>query len=260
MAGHAIRAPRLTCGFFAQHQIEELMPEGTPFDHLARLMPKAPPEAVRARAARFGLGADKVFVKAKNLSGGEQARLTLALATHEAPPLLILDEPTNHLDIQAREALAEALNEFPGAVVLISHDWHLVELVADRLWLVADGTARPFNGDLEEYRRLLLAKEGGAADGRESDGPTRHAQRRAAAERRRELEPLRRRVQAAEQRVAALTKDLAAIDVALADPATYSANGTEVPELLRRQADLRSVLQRAETDWLAATEALEDAD
>jgi ATP-binding cassette subfamily F protein 3 len=260
MSGHAIRAPRLACGMFAQHQIEELTPESTPFDHLALLMPDAPAQAVRARLARFGFGEDKVFVRARDLSGGEKARLTLALATHEAPHLLILDEPTNHLDIEAREALAEALNEFPGAVVLISHDWHLVELVADRLWLVADGTARSFEGDLEDYRQLLLAPKNADVPAREGTGSSRRTQRRAAAERRRELEPLRKHLRDAEARVSVLTKDLATIETALADPATYAADGGEVPELLRRQAELRATLAIAERDWLAAAEALDRAD
>jgi ATP-binding cassette subfamily F protein 3 len=223
-------------------------------------MPDAPAQAVRARLARFGFGEDKVFVRARDLSGGEKARLTLALATHEAPHLLILDEPTNHLDIEAREALAEALNEFPGAVVLISHDWHLVELVADRLWLVADGTARSFEGDLEDYRQLLLAPKNVDAPAREGTGSSRRTQRRAAAERRRELEPLRKHLRDAETRVSALTKDLATIETALADPATYAADGGEVPELLRRQAELRATLAVAERDWLAAAEALDRAD
>jgi ATP-binding cassette, subfamily F, member 3 len=260
MSGEAIRAPRLTCGFFAQHQIEELMPEGTPFDHLLALMPNAPAQDVRARLARFGLGEDKVFVRARDLSGGEKARLTLCLATLEAPHLLILDEPTNHLDIEAREALAEALNEFPGAVVLISHDWHLVELVADRLWLVADGTARPFEGDLEAYRRLLLTRESRNAETRDNAGSSRRAERRAAAERRRELEPLRERVRDAEARIAALTKELAGLATMLADPTTYATAGRDVSDLLRRQGELRATIALAERDWLAAAEALEDAD
>ena len=257
MSGHAFRAPRLACGFFAQHQIEDLMPESTPFDHLVLLMPDAPAQAVRARLARFGLGEDKVFVRARDLSGGEKARLTLALATHEAPHLLILDEPTNHLDIEAREALAEALNEFPGAVVLISHDWHLVELVADRLWLVADGTAQPFAGDLEDYRRLLLAPASSDAAARDGAGSTRRAERRAAAERRRELEPLRKRLREAEARMALLAKDLAAIETALTDPARYAGARREIPDLLRQQAELRATLEIAERAWLSAAEALE---
>ena len=263
-SGHAIRAPRLTSGFFAQHQIEELDPAGTPFDHLARLMPKALPETVRARLARFGLGVDKVFVPARDLSGGEKARLTLALATRDAPHLLILDEPTNHLDVAAREALAEALNDFPGAVVLISHDWHLVELVADRLWLVADGTVRAFEGDLEDYRRLLLARSPSKSNtgkigenGDRADKNVRRAERRAAAERRREIEPLRRRLRAAEDRVASLTRDLATLDTQLADPSTYGNDSAELTTLLRRQAELRQTLHQAESDWLRAAEALE---
>jgi ATP-binding cassette, subfamily F, member 3 len=257
-AGHVTRAPKLTYGFFAQHQIEELDPEATPLDHLARLMPDAHPETLRARLARFGLGVDKVSVRARDLSGGERARLTLALATHDAPHLLILDEPTNHLDIEAREALAEALNEFPGAVVLISHDWHLVEMVADRLWLVADGTVRPFMGDLEEYRRQLLGGSRGARKASESEGTARREQRRAAAERRRDSEPLRRRVAEAEALVAALMKELQQVERELSNPLLYTATEkARLTERLRYQAELRDRLKHAESEWVDAAEALE---
>ncbi|MFT8423747.1 MAG: ATP-binding cassette domain-containing protein, partial [Gluconacetobacter sp.] len=144
LSGTANHNPRLRVGYFAQHQAEELVPDETPVAHMARAMPKAPPTAVRAQLARFGLDADRADTVTRDLSGGEKARLLLALATRDAPHLLILDEPTNHLDLDAREALIRALAEFEGAVLLISHDPHLVELVADRLWLVADGHVTPF--------------------------------------------------------------------------------------------------------------------
>ncbi|MGH7032480.1 MAG: ABC-F family ATP-binding cassette domain-containing protein, partial [Stellaceae bacterium] len=227
-SGEIRRAPRLRAGYFAQHQIDELEPEATPFDHLARLMPDRTPEAVRARLARFGFGADKVFVKARDLSGGEKARLTFALITADAPPLLILDEPTNHLDLEARDALIAGINDFAGAVVLVSHDWHLLSLAADRLWLVAEGTVKPYDGDLEDYRRLVLAPkpapETAAANGA---AQTRRDARRAAASQRRAREPLRRSLQTAEKALSELGARKAALDRRLADPDTYRAEGSE---------------------------------
>src|SRR6185437_12436128 len=145
-------------GYFAQHQTDELIESETPIDHMARALPRATPPQVRAQLARFELDADRAETPVANLSGGEKARLLLSLATREAPQLLILDEPTNHLDIDAREALVKALADFQGAVLLITHDPHLVELVAERLWLVADGTVRPFDGDLDDYRALLAER------------------------------------------------------------------------------------------------------
>src|SRR5437588_6652219 len=163
LSGRMTRSPKLSCGFFAQHQIEEMRAAESAFDHLAELMPDAPPEAVRTRLGAFGFGQDKALVPVADLSGGERARLNLALVTHDAPALLILDEPTNHLDMETREALVAALADYAGAVVLISHDWHLVELVADRLWLVENGTVAPFDGDLEAYRERLLDRDDKAA-------------------------------------------------------------------------------------------------
>src|SRR6516225_4307166 len=183
-AGQVTRSPKLASGFFAQHQIEEMRPQESAFDHLSALMRDAEPEAIRARLGRFGFGQEKAFVSVGNLSGGERARLNLALVTYGAPSLLILDEPTNHLDIETREALVEAVNDFPGAVVLVSHDWHLLELIADRLWLVEGGTARPFEGDLEDYERQVLDGRG-SANGTRSSEPqscSRRAARRLAAE------------------------------------------------------------------------------
>ena len=260
-AGEIRRAPRLASGYFAQHQIDELRPEATSFDHLAERLPDATPEQLRARLARFGFDEDKVFVKARDLSGGEKARLTFALITVAAPPLLILDEPTNHLDLEAREALVAAINEFAGAVVLISHDWHLLSLVADQLWLVAGGTVRPFDGDLEDYRRMILAPAPSpSAEPGKAAGDARREARRAAAERRRELGPLRRQLRAAEQAVSELSARKIALEQQLADPATYHHEGTDVAGLLREQAGLDAALGAAEARWLEAAQAIEAAE
>jgi ATP-binding cassette subfamily F protein 3 len=259
MAGQITRSPKLASGFFAQHQIEEMRPEASAFDHLYALMRDAEPEAIRARLGRFGFGQEKAFVPVGNLSGGERARLNLALVTYGAPSLLILDEPTNHLDIESREALVEAVNDFPGAVVLVSHDWHLLELVADRLWLVADGTARPFDGDLEDYERRVLDGGRSGSDSRttEAQSGRRRAARRVSAERRRELEPLRQRARRAEEIVAELTKEIEALDRVLTKPQSATCNSIILPEALKRRAVLVRLIERAETDWLAAEEAAE---
>jgi ATP-binding cassette, subfamily F, member 3 len=257
--GDIRRPPRLRCGFFAQHQIDELEADETPYEHLARLMPEARPEALRARLARFGFGEDKVFVKAGKLSGGEKARLTFALITFDAPPLLILDEPTNHLDIEAREALVDAINEFKGAVVLISHDWHLLSLAADQLWLVANGTVRAFDGDLDDYRRMVLAPASTQEAGNNATPAARREARKAAAERRRELEPLRRKLQAAEREVSDLTARKETLDRRLGDPATYGTQGKELASLMREQASLATALAEAETRWLDVAQAMEDS-
>jgi ATP-binding cassette subfamily F protein 3 len=259
MTGEITRAKRFACGYFAQHQIEELDPAASAYDHLARLMPKAIPEAIRARLARFGFDEDKVFVAAQNLSGGEKARLNFALMSVDAPPMLILDEPTNHLDIEAREALVEAINEFSGAVVIVSHDWHLLSLIAERLWLVADGTVKPFEGDLDDYRRLVLAPTASESEATKAAANQRRETRRLAAERRRELEPLRRAVKEAERAVTDLSALKAALDQRIADPATYTGIA-DVSGLLRKQASLAAALGKAEARWLAAAEAIEEAD
>ncbi|HEY1502801.1 MAG TPA: ABC-F family ATP-binding cassette domain-containing protein [Stellaceae bacterium] len=259
MSGEITRAKRFSCGYFAQHQIEEFDPAASAYEHLARLMPKAVPETIRARLARFGFDEDKVFVAAQNLSGGEKARLNFALMSVDAPPMLILDEPTNHLDIEAREALVEAINEFSGAVVIVSHDWHLLSLVAERLWLVADGAVKPFEGDLDDYRRLVLAPTASESEATRTAANQRRETRRLAAERRRELEPLRRAVKETERAVTDLSARKAALDRRIADPATYTGTA-DVAGLLREQASLAAALGEAEARWLAAAEAIEDAD
>jgi ATP-binding cassette, subfamily F, member 3 len=257
MAGQVTKPPKLACGFFAQHQIEEMRPDESAFDHLSALMPDQPPEAVRARLGRFGFGQEKAFVAVGDLSGGERARLNLALVTHHAPALLILDEPTNHLDLEARETLVQAINEFPGAVVLVSHDRHLLELVADRLWLVASGTVRPFDGDLDDYERQVLDGGGSGNASRPSEPlpGSRRAARRLAAERRREVEPLRQAARRAEEMIARLTEERETLDRALARPP--GDNGPAVAFALKRRAELMRLIERAERDWLTAEETLE---
>ncbi|MBV9203475.1 MAG: ABC-F family ATP-binding cassette domain-containing protein [Alphaproteobacteria bacterium] len=259
VAGQVTRSPKLCCGFFAQHQIEEMQPEASPFDHLSALMPDRPPEAVRARLGSFGFGQDKAFTRVADLSGGERARLNLALATYDSPALLILDEPTNHLDIESRDALVRAVNDFPGAVVLVSHDRHLVELVAERLWLVADGTVRSFDGDLDDYERQVL-DDGGRAHGMRSRDPEpgdRRAARRLAAERRRELEPLRQIARRAEELIIRLIEEREAIDRVLAVPLGAAGGGIAPAAALKRRAELMRLIERAEGEWLAADESIE---
>ena len=163
MSGSMAQSGKMRVGYFSQHQVEELDYQDTPIQHMTRLMPDAKPGAVRGQLARFGFSGDKAGIEVKHLSGGERARLALALITRDAPHMLILDEPTNHLDVDARESLAQALNEYNGAVVVVSHDRHLLELTSDRLVLVADGTAKEFTGTLDDYRDLLLSRADAAA-------------------------------------------------------------------------------------------------
>src|SRR5205807_6505202 len=237
-----------------QHQIEEMRPEQSAVDHLAALLPDSPPEAVRTRLGAFGFGQEKALVPVAELSGGERARLNLALVTHDAPSLLILDEPTNHLDMETREALVAALAEYAGAVVVVSHDWHLVELVADRLWLVEDGTVRPFDDDLDAYRRRLLDRDETAepADGASGGRDPRRVARRGGAERRLLLQPLRQTARQAEQAAARLAAERQALDHKLAAPGAFGGQGSALAAALKRRADLSRRIAEAEAEWLAA--------
>jgi ATP-binding cassette subfamily F protein 3 len=261
LAGEMRRPSKLVTGFFAQHQIEEMRPQESAYDHLAALLPDLPPEAIRTRLGGFGFGQDKAFVPVASLSGGERARLNLALVTHDAPALLILDEPTNHLDMETRESLVEALAEYSGAVVLVSHDWHLVELVADRLWLVEGGTVRPFEGDLDAYRRRLDERDAveDERDERPAERGPKRLLRREAAQQRLALEPLRRESRRAEAAAARLAVEQQALDRELAAPNRHGAAGAGFAEALKRRADLVRRIAEAEAQWLAAEEALERA-
>ena len=266
MTGKVHGAQKVSVGYFAQHQLDDLEPSQTPFDYITRLMPEATEAQRRTRLGSFGFSADKADTKCENLSGGEKARLLLAVTAFNAPHLLILDEPTNHLDIDSREALIHALNEYEGAVILISHDRHLVEATADRLWLVKDGTVKSYDGDIESYRAELIAdrvQRNRSEDRRGEAGSTsttsRSEQRRASAERRAELAPLKKAMDAAEKRAHAIASDIAKLDALLADTAIY----IDEPERAQRAAMERGVLAKrlaaAEDEWLAAVEAYENA-
>ena len=265
MEGHNHRSGKLFTGFFAQHQVEDMDGEATPFKLMAELMPGGREPQVRARLGRFGFGQEKANTLVKSLSGGERARLNFALITHAAPPMLIFDEPTNHLDIESREALAVAINEYKGAVILISHDWHLLELTADQLWLVGDGKVKPFDGDLEDYRKLMLGKSGSGntkipKDKKSKNKPAEplphQAERSRGGDRRKELDALRKLSRDAEAALARLTQDKASVEKSLLDPYL---EGSRRGQLMRRQAELATAVDRAEEAWLEAAEALEAA-
>jgi ATP-binding cassette, subfamily F, member 3 len=260
MGGELVRARKLVVGYFAQHQQEELDTAITPIETLSRLRPKLTPEQVRGQLGGFGFSADKALNKVGQLSGGERARLMLALATLDRPNLLILDEPTNHLDIDARGELLTALNDFDGAVVLVSHDRRLIEATADRLLLVADAKVSPFEGDLDDYRRYLLANDNGAVR-RAGTEPkaTREAARREAADRRRELKPLKDRIDSAESQIAALQAELAKLDKALADPLLFVQDPAKGNAVSKKRAEAARRLAAAESRWLAAQEEYEGA-
>ncbi|HTU52343.1 MAG TPA: ABC-F family ATP-binding cassette domain-containing protein [Acetobacteraceae bacterium] len=262
LAGSMQGARGLRAGYFAQHQEEELDPRASALEHLARALPKASVTELRAQGARFGLDAERIGTAVAALSGGERARLLLALATREAPQLLILDEPTNHLDIDAREALVRALTDFAGAVVLITHDTHLIELLADRLLLVAEGRVAPIEGDLDAYRRLMAEKSVAAepAGRRARAGRRAQDERRARAERSEALRPLREKARAAEQALERLGAERRRIEARLGDGGFYArAGGEEIAGLNRRLAAIARETEAAEAEWLAAAAELERA-
>jgi ATP-binding cassette subfamily F protein 3 len=257
-SGSLFRNPRLKVGYFAQHQTDELTMGETPIDHMARAIPQANVQQVRAQLARFGLDVDRANTKIQSLSGGEKARLLLALATRDAPQLLILDEPTNHLDIDAREALVRALAEFSGAVLLITHDPHLVELVADRLWLVGDGTVQNYDGDMDEYRVLLAERARPAS--RNDAGRKGRDDRRERADARAAVAPLRKRAKDAEARIARLEKERATLEAQLSKSGLYVAGrGNEVAAAQSKLGAVKKLLDAAEVDWLDAAAELEKA-
>ena len=251
-AGTVTRTSRLRIGYFAQHQVDELHLDETPLQHVQRLRPAEGQAKLRARLAGFGLMADQAETAVAKLSGGQKARLSLLLATIDAPHLLILDEPTNHLDIESREALVEALTEYSGAVILVSHDMHLLGLVADRLWLVKGGAVIPYAGDLEQYRRELLA-------GEEPEKPAARPKERPARPSRDAILGLRAEVRKCEERLAKLNEMRGKLDARLADPALY-AKPDEAVVWQKKYAEVAEAQSRAEALWMDAAERLDAAE
>ena len=251
-------APGLKVAIFAQHQLDDLRPEENAYEHVRRLMPDAPEAKVRARVANFGLATEKMNTPAKDLSGGEKARLLMGLAAFDGPNLFILDEPTNHLDIASREALVHALNEFPGAVILISHDRHLLEATADRLWLVKDGTVNPYDGDLDDYKTLVTGVSANSREKREAEKASKADRRREAAARRAAFEPLAKEIRATEGLMDRLRKRLDTIEDELANPALYEKDPVKATRLAKERSELSAQLARHEEKWLEMSAEYEE--
>ena len=252
LEGQVHAAARLRVGYFAQHQVDELRVGDTPLDHIRRMRPDETPARLRARLAGFGIGAQQAETVVENLSGGQKARLSLMLATLDSPHMLILDEPTNHLDIESREALVEALTAYTGAIILVSHDMHLLGLVADRLWLVTGGTVTPYEGDLESYRNELLKppenlKKAAQSRAKKARKPSRD-----------EIARLRQDVRACEARVEKLMEMEGRVAGKLADPDVYEDPGT-LATWQRKYAEIEDGIARAESLWEAALSRLEKA-
>jgi ATP-binding cassette, subfamily F, member 3 len=261
--GTVKRSPKLRFGYFSQDQEEELDYEDTPFGHMTRALgPGTPEHKVRAQLGRFGFSRERADLKVVLMSGGEKTRLLLALATRNAPHLLLLDEPTNHLDMDARESLIEAINDFDGAVVLVSHDTHLVKMVADQLWLVAGGNVSPFEGDIDDYQTRLL-RERNSRPAKEPK-PKKEASKPkpapvAAAPDKPKRGHLKRALEKAEKAMADLTRQRGELEAKLADPATYTGPPDAITALQKEKLRLERELAHAEHDWLVAQEALEAA-
>ncbi len=250
--GQKVSSSKLRVGYFAQHQVDELHIDETPLQHLRRARPDEAPAKLRALLAGFGLMAEQAETEVGRLSGGQKARLSLLLATLDAPHMLILDEPTNHLDIESREALVEALTAYTGAVILVSHDMHLLSLAADRLWLVKDGTVAPYEDDLDSYRRLLLSKD---------DAPSKPKSKAPKPKKpsRDQILELRAEVRKCEARVEKITAMRDKLSAKLADPTLYeAASANDLAHWQKKFSEVEDGLMRAETLWMASLERLEE--
>ncbi|EKS40187.1 ABC-F family ATP-binding cassette domain-containing protein [Afipia clevelandensis] len=256
-SGKVVRAANLSVGYFAQHQTDELDLEGSAYDHLRRLMPNETETKVRARTGAIGFSGKAADTKVSSLSGGEKARLLLGLATFYGPNMIILDEPTNHLDIDSRAALAEAINDFPGAIIMVSHDRYLIEACADQLWVVADRAVTPYDGDLDDYRRSVLSSRSTERDRGNSE---RSAGRDKPQPRPKEKRvPLKQKIAQAESEIARITGIIEKIDAALALPDLFKRDPKQAAQLTKARASAAEALQRAEDEWLEASSSYDEA-
>jgi ATP-binding cassette subfamily F protein 3 len=259
-SGKITRADKISIAYFAQHQLDELNEDGSPYDHVRKLMPDAPETKVRGRTGAIGFSGKAGDTVVKSLSGGEKARLLLGLATFFGPNMIILDEPTNHLDIDSRAALAEAINEFPGAVIMVSHDRYLIESCADQLWVVADRTVTPYDGDLDDYRRMVLSARGMRAGSRDrapgERGNGREKPQRNKSEKR---VPLKQQISDAEAEIARINGIISKIDVALALPDLFQRDPKQAAQLSKARTGAALALQRAEEEWLTASSSYDEA-
>jgi ATP-binding cassette subfamily F protein 3 len=254
-SGNITRADKISIAYFAQHQLDELNEDGSPYDHVRKLMPDATETKVRGRTGAIGFSGKAGDTLVGSLSGGEKARLLLGLATFFGPNMIILDEPTNHLDIDSRAALAEAINEFPGAVIMVSHDRYLIEACADQLWVVADHTVTTYDGDLDDYRRMVLSARGMRTNSRDR-GNGRDKPQRNRSEKR---VPLKQKIADAEAEIARINGIISKIDTALALPDLFTRDPKQAAQLSKARAGATSALQRAEEEWLAASSQYDEA-
>ena len=259
-SGSITRADKLSVGYFAQHQVDELDLDASPYEHVRKLMPDAPETKVRGRTGAIGFSGKAGDTLVKSLSGGEKARLLLGLATFFGPNMIILDEPTNHLDIDSRAALAEAINEFPGAVIIVSHDRYLIEACADQLWVVANQTVTPYDGDLDDYRRMVLSARGMRTSSRNRSGNERGDGRDKPTHNKTEKRvPLKQRISDAEAEIARISGIIAKIDTALALPDLFKRDPKQAAQLGKARASAGIALQRAEEEWLEANSQYDKA-
>ncbi|MBC7582207.1 MAG: ABC-F family ATP-binding cassette domain-containing protein, partial [Tardiphaga sp.] len=260
-SGSITRAEKLSIAYFAQHQLDELVMDASPYDHVRKLMPDAHESKVRARVGSIGFSGKAGDTKVSSLSGGEKARLLLGLATFFGPNMIILDEPTNHLDIDSRAALAEAINEYPGAVIMVSHDRYLIEACADQLWIVADKTVTNFDGDLNDYRRIVMQQRGMRASPRDRAATAEKgvAKDKGAPKVKEKKLPLKQRVAEAETEMARITGILAKIDLALATPGLFKKDPKQAAQLGKARSGAEAALARAEEAWLALSTQYENS-